>query len=79
MDLVAKDMVQRGREGLISWVKATWLPYTERVPGDLQMDFICEVVDRYIREHPLDEEGNVHVGMVRLEVEAEKAERMKYE
>jgi trans-aconitate 2-methyltransferase len=73
VDLVAKDMVQRGREGLISWVKATWLPYTERVPGDLQMDFICEVVDRYIREHPLDEEGNVHVGMVRLEVEAEKS------
>jgi len=73
VDLVAKDMVQRGREGLISWVKATWLPYTERVPEDLQMDFICEVVDRYIRLHPLDEEGNVHVGMVRLEVEAEKA------
>ena len=73
VDLVAKDMVQRGREGLISWVKATWLPYTERVPEDLQTDFICEVVDRYIRHHPLDEEGNVHVGMVRLEVEAEKS------
>jgi|WetSurMetagenome_2_1015567.scaffolds.fasta_scaffold198558_2 hypothetical protein len=34
--------------------------------------FYLQVVDRYIRVHPLDDEGNVHVGMVRLEVEAEK-------
>jgi len=48
----------------------TWL---ERAGlSALRMDFICEVVDRYIRVHPLDDEGNVHVGMVRLEVEAEK-------
>ena len=73
VELVAKDMVQRGREGLISWMKATWLPYTERVPEDLKTDFICEVVDRYLRDHPLDEEGNAHLGMVRLEVEAEKS------
>jgi trans-aconitate methyltransferase len=72
VELVAKDMVQKGREGLISWFKTTWLPYIEKVPEDLRMDFICEVVDRYIRIHPLDDEGNVHVGMVRLEVEAEK-------
>ncbi|MFZ3149395.1 MAG: methyltransferase domain-containing protein [Methanothrix sp.] len=72
VELVAKDMVQRGRDSLISWFKTTWLPYIERVPEDLRMDFICEVVDRYIRVHPLDDEGNVHVGMVRLEVEAEK-------
>jgi hypothetical protein len=39
---------------------------------DWRMVFISEVVDRYIQVHPLDDEGNVHVGMVRLEVEAEK-------
>jgi trans-aconitate 2-methyltransferase len=73
VELVAKDMVQKGREGLLSWFRATWLPYTERVPEDLREDFISEVVDRYIRLHPLDDEGNVHVEMVRLEVEAKKA------
>jgi len=73
VELVPKDMVQKGREGLASWFKTTWLPYIERVPEDLRMDFICEVVDRYIQVHPLDDEGNVHVGMVRLEVEAEKS------
>jgi trans-aconitate 2-methyltransferase len=72
VELVAKDMVQRGREELASWFKTTWLPYTEKIPADLRIDFICEAVDRYIRLHPIDDEGNVHVGMVRLEVEAEK-------
>lgn len=66
-------MVQKGREGLLSWFRAKWLLYTERVPEDLREDFISEVVDRYIRLHPLDDEGNVHVEMVRLEVEAKKA------
>ena len=73
VELVAKDMVQIGREGLVSWFKSTWLPYIERVPEDLRMDFIYEVVDRYIQAYPLDDKGCVHVGMVRLEVEAEKS------
>jgi trans-aconitate methyltransferase len=72
VELVRKDMVQAGREGLASWLKATWLPYIEKVPKDLQENFIYEVVDRYVMEHPLDADGVVHVGMVRLEVEAEK-------
>jgi trans-aconitate methyltransferase len=72
VELVAKDMVQAGREGLVSWFKSTWLPYIERVPEDLRMDFIDEVADRYIMAYPLDDKGCVHVGMVRLEVEAEK-------
>ncbi len=73
VELVPKDMIQAGREGLVSWFRATWLPYIERVPGPLREDFINEVVDRYIRAHPLDDKGNVHVEMVRLEVEAEKS------
>jgi trans-aconitate methyltransferase len=75
VELVAKDMIQMGREGLISWFKTTWLPYIEKVPENLRTDFISEVVDRYIRIHPLDEVGNVHVGMVRLEVEADLQEK----
>ena len=72
VELVQKDMVQNGREGLASWFKTTWLPYIERVPKDLREDFIYEVVDRYVLEHPPDGDGFVHVGMVRLEVQAEK-------
>ena len=73
VELMAKDMVQIGQEGLLSGFKSTWLPYIERVPEDLRDDFIYEVVDRYILAYPLDDKGCVHVGMVRLEVEAEKS------
>ncbi len=59
-----------GREGLASWSKTTWLKYIKKVPAELRMDFISEVVDWYIRVRPLDGEGNAHVGMVRREVEA---------
>ena len=72
VELAQKDMAQNGRDGLASWFKSTWLPYIEKVPEDLREDFIYEVVDRYVLEHPLDSDGAVYVGMVRLEVEAEK-------
>lgn len=72
VELLQKDMVQRGREGLASWIESTWLPYIERVPEELRSDFIWAVVERYIRLHPPDENGDVHVRMVRLEVEAWK-------
>jgi len=72
LELLQKDMVQRGGEGLASWIASTWLPYLERVPEEMRSDFIWAVVERYIRLHPPDEKGDVHVGMVRLEVEARK-------
>lgn len=72
VELIGKDMVQVGRAGLASWFRATWLPYIERVPEVLREDFIHEVADGYVLKHPPDGDGSVHVGMVRLEVEAEK-------
>ena len=35
-------------------------------------EFTQELVDRYVKSHPPDSAGRVHVEMVRLEVEAEK-------
>lgn len=72
VDLVNKDMIQKGRDGLASWMSTTWMPYLERVREDQRQDLINEVVELYIQAHPLDENGLVHVGMVRLEVEVEK-------
>jgi len=72
VDLIQKDMVQKGRGGLASWMSTTWLPYLERVRADQRQELVNEVVDLYIQSHPLDENGLVHVGMVRLEVELEK-------
>jgi trans-aconitate 2-methyltransferase len=70
LELLPKEMRQQGREGLAGWVRTTWLPYTERIPPDLREAFVSEVVERYLLDHPPDDEGVVRVAMVRLEVEA---------
>lgn len=72
LELVRKDMAQPDQEGLESWIATTWLPYTERVPNDLRQEFIREIAGSYIRLHPPDNDGKLHLNMVRLEVEAEK-------
>lgn len=72
VELVAKDMTQPGREGLASWVRTTWLPFTQRVPEDRRERFIYALTDSYLEGHPLDSEGLAHVEMFRLEVEAVK-------
>jgi trans-aconitate 2-methyltransferase len=72
LELVPKDMVQHGRQGLEGIIRATWLPYTERLPEGLRQEFISEVASRYLESSPLDKDGLVHVQMMRLEVVAEK-------
>lgn len=72
VELIPKDMVHKGKEGLSAWIRTTWLLYTCRVPEELRDDFIDELADTYIAENPPDPEGLVHVQMIRLEVEAER-------
>lgn len=72
VELVRKDMVHEGRDGMAGWIRTTWLPFTQRVPEHLREDFIAELVDGYLRDFPPDEAGSVHVNAVRLEVEARK-------
>ena len=70
VELIPKDMKQAGRDGLAGWVRTTWLPWTERVPQDRREAFIAAVVETYLRDHPADADGTIHVQMSRLEVEA---------
>nr|QNO41744.1 hypothetical protein DFJPHHJL_00001 [Methanosarcinales archaeon ANME-2c ERB4] len=70
VELIPKDMIHEGREGLAAWIRTTWLPYTQKVPEGLRGEFIREIVDRYIEKHPPDDQGTAHIRMMRLEVEA---------
>ena len=70
VELVPKDMVHEGRDGLAAWIRTTWLPFTQRIPEDLRDAFIFEIVDGYLDSHPPDGAGLAHVDAVRLEVEA---------
>lgn len=72
VDLVPKDMIHSGREGLAGWIRTTWMPYVHRVPEARREDLIEEFLKEYLNQHPLDRQGNSHVKMVRLEVEAIK-------
>lgn len=72
VELFPKDMKFKGIEGLAGWVRTTWLPFTEKLPEELKGQFINELVSRYVKIHPVDAEGMIHLGMIRLEVEAQK-------
>jgi hypothetical protein len=62
-----------GAEGLAGWVRTTWLPFTDRIPIELRPKFVELIVNRYLEKHPADSAGIVHVGMMRIEVEAHKS------
>jgi trans-aconitate 2-methyltransferase len=72
IELAPKDAVYPDAEGLAAWLRTTWLPYTQRVPGNLREEFIAAVTERYLTKHPADKAGQVHVRMVRLEIDAVK-------
>ncbi len=72
LELIEKDMVHPGLSGLEGWIRTTWLPYTERVPGGERARFIESISTKYLESVPEDSYGNVHVEMIRLEIEAKK-------
>jgi trans-aconitate 2-methyltransferase len=72
VELFPRDIKFPNAEGAEGWVRTTWLPFTERIPAELRESFVKEIVRRYLARHPADEDGTVHLAMVRLEVEAKK-------
>lgn len=70
-EVFPKDMVHQGEDGLKGWLRTTWFPYTDQLPEELRDIFLNEVIDMYLTRHPIDDAGNTHVKMVRLEVEAD--------
>ena len=72
VELIPKDAAHQGRSGFESWIRTTWLPYTQQVPEEKREIFISQLADDYLWQHPADENDVVHVNMMRLEVEALK-------
>jgi len=70
IQLIPKDMIHKNAEGLKGWLRTTWFPYTDQLPDSKKEDFLDNIVEQYLAEHPVDSEGKTHVKMVRLEVEA---------
>ena len=72
VELIKKDMTYPSRDEFAGWIRTTWLPYLQRIPEHLRPSFISTIVDRYVIRYPADRDGIIHIGMVRLEVEAVK-------
>ena len=72
LKLAPKNATYAGTDGLATWLRTTWLPFVQRVPENLREEFIAAVTQRYLVQHPPDADGQVHVRMVRLEIEAGK-------
>jgi trans-aconitate methyltransferase len=70
IELIPKDMTQKGKDGLAGWIRTTWLPYTERIPENNCDQFIDDIINLYLERFPIDDNGLVHIKMMRLEVEA---------
>ncbi len=70
--LAPKDAIYPGHDGFAAWLRTTWLPYTQRVPEAGREEFIAAVTGRYVARHPPDAKDQVHVKMVRLEIDAVK-------
>jgi trans-aconitate 2-methyltransferase len=70
LELVPKDMMHSGKEGLAGWIRTTWMPFTQQVPEHQRDDFIAHFVEKYLDRIPLDSNGLARVRMVRLEVNA---------
>lgn len=73
LELIPKDMTHVGKEGLAGWIRTTWMPFTQCVPESKRGDFITHFVETYLETIPPDQDGLVHVRMVKLEVSALKS------
>lgn len=74
-ELIDKDMVHDGEDGLKGWIRTTWLPYTQCLPERARDEFVDMAARRYLEVVPLDSSGKAHVDMVRLQAEARKPEK----
>jgi trans-aconitate 2-methyltransferase len=72
LKLAPKDATYDCAEGFATWLRTTWIPYVQRVPENLREEFITAVTGRYVAKHPPDAHGNIHVRMMRLEIDAAK-------
>ncbi len=69
----SKIMLHNGKDGLKSWLRTTWLPYTSLIPKYKRENFIETVADEYLNKKPLNNDGFVEVQMKLLEVRATKS------
>lgn len=74
VELVPKDMKHAGVKELNAWIRATWLPFVNRVPVEQRNDFVNDIVYKfYNKSGNSDLNSYIITKMVRLQILAKVA------
>jgi trans-aconitate 2-methyltransferase len=71
VEMKIEEMILPGRSGLEGFIRTTWLPITERVTEEIRPQLIREISERYLENHPL-QDNLARVNMSVILVEARK-------
>lgn len=72
IELIPRIMIHENVNGLAGWIRTTWHPFLNRVPHNLRVEFINDIVNDFLEIYPLDLNGRSNIKMVRLQVQAHK-------
>jgi len=72
IELVNLDNILKGKEGVEKWIKLAFSPYVQKLTDNEASEFIDEITGKFTLTNKIDDKGNYHLGMIRLEVEAMK-------
>lgn len=72
VELIPKIMLHQNRNAFEGWIRMTWLQYINRIPKNMQDNFISDIAVAYLKSHPANENGMIRLKMLRLEAEAIK-------
>jgi hypothetical protein len=68
MEIDPIDEIFSDRESFAAWMIG-WMVHLKQLPKEHQKPFLEEVIDRYLIDHPLDSEGNIHFIDYMIEIE----------
>lgn len=71
VELVQKDIVYDGRDGLAAMFESVLIPATRMIPDQKRMELINDMVDGIIKDCKVVD-GKIYTNLPRLEVEVEK-------
>jgi len=72
IELIPKEMVHESVDQFKGWIRTTWLPYLNRIPGNKRELFVDQLTQEYRSATGQLANDAVHTKMIRLEFAAQK-------
>lgn len=72
IEILTIDEVFQTKEAFLEWMTG-WMPHLKQLPKELHRTFLDEIIDYYLKYHPLDDENTYHYIDYWMEVELLKS------